>query len=40
MDFKTINTELVIINNLETLNILQAIIKKVQNKGKNRTKLI
>ena len=38
--FKAINTKPVIINNLETLNILQAIIKKVWNKGKNKTKLI
>ena len=40
MAFKTINTKLVIISNLETLNILQAIIKKFQNKNKNKTKLI
>ena len=40
MALKAIDTELVIISNLKTLNILQAIIKKVQNKGEKRTKLI
>ena len=40
MAFKTINTELVIISNLKTLNILQAVVKKVQNKVKDRAGLI
>ena len=40
MALKTINTEPVIISNLKILNILQAVIKKVQNKGKNGAGLI
>ena len=40
MAFKAINTKPVIINNLETLNILQAVIEKVWNEGKDKTKLI
>ena len=40
MAFKAINTKLVIISNLKTLNMLQAVIKKVQNKGKDRVRLI
>ena len=40
MAFEAINTEPVIINNLETLNMLQAIIKKVWNKGKDGARLI
>ena len=40
MALKAINTKLVIISNLKTLNILQAVVKKVQNKGKDRAGLI
>ena len=40
MALKAINAKLVIISNLETLNMLQAIIKKVRNKGKNKIGLI
>ena len=40
MVFKTINIKLVIISNLKTLNILQAVIEKVWNKGENGVGLI
>ena len=40
MALKAIDIKLVIINNSETLNILQAVIEKVWNKGKDRAKLI
>ena len=40
MALKAIDAELVIISNLETLNMLQAVVKKVQNKGEDGTKLI
>ena len=40
MALEAINTELVIISNLETLNILQAVVEKVWNKGKNGVGLI
>ena len=40
MALKAINTKPVIISNLETLNILQAVIKKVWNKGKDGAGLI
>ena len=40
MAFKAINTELVIISNLETLNILQAVVEKVWNEGEDRVELI
>ena len=40
MTLEAIDTEPVIIGNLKTLNMLQAIVEKVQNKGENGAGLI